>query len=121
MTIINHPFLLKLEYSIENYDYIGFIMEYCPGGELFYHLKRVKRMQENWARFYITEIALGIQYLHKKFTIYRDLKPENIFIDINGHVRIGDFGLCKLEMNKKLQAHSFCGSPEYMAPEMLLK
>lgn len=121
MTEVNNNFILKLEYAIENADYIGFVMEYCAGGELFYHLRRIKRMSENQARFYITEIALGIQYLHEKYTIYRDLKPENIFMDIDGHIRIGDMGLCKPDMNVNQFAHSFCGSPEYMAPEMLLK
>lgn len=116
MTQIAHPFLLKLEYAFESNYFIGFVMEYCAGGELFYHLRRIKRMTEDQARFYFTEICLGIQYLHEKYIIYRDIKPENIFLDIDGHVRIGDFGLSKPQMDENEFAYSFCGSPEYMAP-----
>lgn len=96
-------------------------MEFCPGGELFYHLRRLKRLPEASARIYFIELCLGIRYLHKNNIIYRDIKPENILLDIDGHLKIADFGLAKPEMDKLGLAHSFCGSPEYMAPEMLLK
>lgn len=96
-------------------------MEFCAGGELFYHLKRLKRMSENEARVYFLELCLGIKHLHEKFIVYRDIKPENILLDINGHIKIADFGLAKPDMNIHRRAHSFCGSPEYMAPEMLQK
>ncbi|EAR98561.2 Serine/Threonine kinase domain protein (macronuclear) [Tetrahymena thermophila SB210] len=121
MASIAHPFLLKLEYSFESKSYLGFCMEYCAGGELFYHLRRIKRMSEEMARFYFVEICLGIDYLHKRHIIYRDIKPENILLDLDGHVRIGDFGLSKPDMDINEHAYSFCGSPEYMAPEMLMK
>lgn len=67
MASIAHPFLLKLEYAIESPTYLGFTMEYCAGGELFYHLRRIKRMNEDMARFYFAEICLGIDYLHKRY------------------------------------------------------
>jgi len=121
MTLLKHPFLLKLEYAFESRNYLGFAMEYCSGGELFYHLRRIKRMTEEQARFYFTEICLGIEYLHDRFIIYRDIKPENILLDLDGHVRIGDFGLSKPDMDTNDFAYSFCGSPEYMAPGLFLK
>jgi serum/glucocorticoid-regulated kinase 2 len=78
-------------------------------------------MTEDQARFYFTQICLGIDYLHQRFIIYRDIKPENILLDIDGNARVGDFGLSKPDMDQNEFAYSFCGSPEYMAPEMLLK
>jgi serine/threonine protein kinase len=94
-------------------------MDFCPGGELFYHLHNIGRLSEDQAKFYIAEILSGIEYLHGKDIVYRDLKPENILLDIDGHVRITDFGLSKEEIGPKDQSYSFCGSPEYMSPEML--
>lgn len=67
MTSILHPFLLKVEYIFESKSYLGFVMEYCAGGELFYHLRRIKRMEEEMAKFYFIEICLGIDYLHKRY------------------------------------------------------
>ncbi|EGR31282.1 protein kinase domain protein, partial [Ichthyophthirius multifiliis] len=121
INILGLPFLLKVEFCFENKHFLGFIMEYCPGGELFYHLRKIKRMNEYMAKFYFVEICQGIQFLHQKNIIYRDIKPENILLDIEGHICIGDFGLSKPNMDKNQFAYSFCGSPEYMAPEMLLK
>lgn len=72
----------------------------CPGGELFYLLKRVKRMNEADARFYFTEILYGLQYLHEKGIVYRDLKPENLLIGEDGHIKIADFGLSKTGMTR---------------------
>ena len=94
-------------------------MDFCPGGELFYHLHNIGRLNEDQARFYIAEILSGIEYLHSKDIVYRDLKPENILLDIDGHVRITDFGLSKEAIGPRDQSYSFCGSPEYMSPEML--
>lgn len=78
-------------------------------------------MSEQEAFFYFAEICLGMKNLHDNNIIYRDIKPENILIDFDGHVRIADFGLSKPGMVEEEIAYSFCGSPEYMAPEMLLK
>lgn len=94
-------------------------MDFCPGGELFYHLHNIGRLSEDQARFYVAEILSGIEYLHSMNIAYRDLKPENILLDIDGHVRITDFGLSKEGIGEKVQSYSFCGSPEYMSPEML--
>ncbi len=85
-------------------------------------MKKVKKMTEAQAKFYFLEILIGLDYIHQKNIVYRDLKPENLLIAVDGHVKIADFGLAKplLHSNRKV-AYSFCGSPEYMAPEMLLK
>lgn len=121
MTVLDHPFIIKLEYSFESKNFIVFVLEFCSGGELFVKLRSVKQMTEEQARFYFSEICLAMFYLHSLSVVYRDLKPENIMIDIDGHIRMGDFGLSKPNMTEEDYAYSFCGSPEYMAPEMILK
>jgi serum/glucocorticoid-regulated kinase 2 len=93
----------------------------CPGGELFYYLKSVKRMSEEEARFYFIEILYGLMYLHQQNIIYRDLKPENLLINHDGHVKIADFGLSKVGLEAREVTYSFCGSTEYMPPEMIQK
>lgn len=93
-------------------------MDICTGGEIFFHLSKFKRFPEELAKFYFCEILLGIEYLHSLNIVYRDLKPENILIDIDGHVKIADFGLAKI-IPRLNMSYSFCGSPEYMSPEML--
>jgi len=93
-------------------------MDICTGGEIFFHLSNFKRFPEQLAKFYFIEILLGLEYLHSKDFIYRDIKPENILIDIEGHVKIADFGLAK-HIPSRQKSYSFCGSPEYMSPEML--
>ncbi|CAD8173792.1 unnamed protein product [Paramecium octaurelia] len=121
MTLLNSPFLLHLSYAFESRQFVVFVLEFCQGGELFYQLKQIKRMSEEQACFYIAEICLGLHEIHSMNILYRDIKPENILMDIEGHVRIADFGLSKPEISRDEKAYSFCGSPEYMAPEMLLK
>ena len=110
-----------MEAAFETAKFIVFVLDFCSGGELFFLLRKIKRMNEQQAAFYFAEICLGMFYLHKKRIIYRDIKPENILLDCEGHIRIADFGLSKPNMNELDVAYSFCGSPEYMAPEMLLK
>lgn len=93
-------------------------MDLCTGGEIFFHLNKHRLFKEEIARFYFSEILIGLDYLHSKNVVYRDIKPENILIDIDGHIRIADFGLSKI-IPKRQRSYSFCGSPEYMSPEML--
>ena len=118
MEEMDHPFIVKLYWAFQSKDELYLVMDLCTGGEIFYHLSQFKRFPEDLARFYFTEIILGLEYLHSKGIMYRDLKPENILLDIDGHIRIADFGLCK-KLEEGLFSYSFCGSPEYMSPEML--
>jgi serum/glucocorticoid-regulated kinase 2 len=94
------------------------VIDLCTGGEIFFHLGKVAKFSEEHAKFYFAELLLGLEYLHAKDIVYRDIKPENILIDIDGHVKIADFGLSKI-IHKKEKSYSFCGSPEYMCPEIL--
>ena len=86
-------------------------MEFCSGGDLFTHLKIVKNLNENDARIYFIQICLAISYLHHNKIVYRDLKPENVLLDLNGNLKIADFGLSKTLYKDNL-AYSFCGSSE---------
>lgn len=89
-------------------------------GELFYLLRRSKKFPEEVAKFYASEILLAIEYLHARNIIYRDLKPENILLDQHGHIKITDFGLSKVCNSDKQVTYSICGTPEYVAPEVML-
>ncbi|CAD8097544.1 unnamed protein product [Paramecium primaurelia] len=111
-------FTSKIEFVFETKNWIIFGIDYCPGGEMFSYMKRVQQMTESQARFYIIEVCLALGFLHHQQIIYRDLKPENVLIDITGHIQLADFGLARPNMQPEQNAYSFCGSPEYMAPEM---
>ncbi|CAD8201647.1 unnamed protein product [Paramecium octaurelia] len=119
MEHLNSQYLAKLFYSFETKFYLVFVMEYCAGGELFYHLRKWKRLPEALAKQYFIQVCLAINELHKFGIVYRDIKPENILLDLDGYIRLSDFGLSKPNMNRDETAYSFCGSPEYMSPEML--
>jgi len=95
-------------------------LEFCSGGELFNLLLKKKKFTEEQTRFYAAQIVLSMEYLHAKDIIYRDLKPENVLIDNYGYIRITDFGLSKRGAIGE-DAHSVCGTPEYLAPEILFK
>eukprot|EP00826_Nyctotherus_ovalis_P001611 TRINITY_DN10269_c0_g13_i1.p1 TRINITY_DN10269_c0_g13~~TRINITY_DN10269_c0_g13_i1.p1 ORF type:complete len:701 (-),score=112.04 TRINITY_DN10269_c0_g13_i1:759-2861(-) len=119
MASLDHPFIVKLHWSFQSRKRLHFVMDFCAGGELFYHLHNVGRLSEVQAKFYFAEVLLGIEYVHARGIVYRDLKPENILLDIDGHVCLADFGLSKDGMNLNNVTNSFCGSPEYMSPEVL--
>ena len=117
---IDYPFIAQLFYAFQNKEKLYMITEYMPGGEMFYHLHKEEYFKESKAKFYICEIILAIEHLHKNNIIYRDLKPENILLDENGHIKLTDFGLSKIvnDINKD-RTFTICGTPEYVAPEVL--
>jgi serine/threonine protein kinase len=117
---VRHPFIVGLNYAFQTEEKLYFVLDYCAGGELFFHLGKVQRFPEPRARFYAAEITLAIEYVHDLGIIYRDLKPENVLLDSNGHIRLTDFGLSKEGIQDDFSgANSFCGTPEYLAPEIL--
>mmetsp|Transcript_4505 Transcript_4505/g.6376 ORF Transcript_4505/g.6376 Transcript_4505/m.6376 type:complete len:701 (-) Transcript_4505:13-2115(-) len=120
LSILNHTFIMKLYYAFQTEDKLYLVLDYCAGGELFFHLSRLRRFPEDMTRFYTAELLLAIGHLHKRGIIYRDLKPENVLLDSEGHVKLGDFGLAKDKIEHPYKgATSLCGTPEYMAPEIL--
>lgn len=117
---LKHPNLIQLQYSFQSRSKIYFLLEFMKGGELFFHLKKVKKFSEEQAKFFVGCISLALDFLHKNKFIYRDLKPENILLDQRGYVKLADFGLSKYLSDGNF-ADTFCGTPEYMAPEMILQ
>ncbi|MGH0151711.1 UNVERIFIED_CONTAM: hypothetical protein FKN15_020703 [Acipenser sinensis] len=118
---LKHPFLVGLHFSFQTTDKLYFVLDYVNGGELFYHLQRDRVFLEPRARFYAAEIASALGYLHSLHIVYRDLKPENILLDSQGHIVLTDFGLCKEGVDPNSTTSTFCGTPEYLAPEVLQK
>ena len=116
----NCPFILKLHYSFQTHDNLYMILDYCPIGDLSYQIE-LNLLEEEEAKFYIAELILAIEYLHQHDIIYRDLKPENILIGSDGHIKLADFGLAKENVTSDNPNKTFCGSPQYLSPEMLSK
>lgn len=115
---VNHPFLVGLAYAFQTSNKLYFIMQFMRGGELFQHLSNAKKFSEKQAKFYAMQIALGLGHLHSKDFIYRDLKLENVLMDDNGNVSLTDFGMAKIVRDGEI-ARTFCGTAEYLAPEVL--
>lgn len=118
---VKHPFIVELVYAFQTDGKLYLILEYLSGGELFMHLEREGIFLEDTTCFYLSEIILALGHLHKLGIIYRDLKPENILLDAQGHVKLTDFGLCKEHIQEGIVTHTFCGTIEYMAPEILTR
>merc|ERR1711865_611409 len=113
--------IVSLNYAFQTPKKLYMVLEYCAGGELFFHLSRAGRFSEGRCKFYASEILLGLEYLHSLDIIYRDLKPENLLLDSEGHAKITDFGLSKEGISDNVSARTMCGTPEYLAPEILDK
>ncbi|KAF2763684.1 Pkinase-domain-containing protein [Teratosphaeria nubilosa] len=116
---INNPFIVPLKFSFQSPEKLYLVLAFVNGGELFHHLQREQRFDINRSRFYAAELLCALECLHGFGVIYRDLKPENILLDYVGHIALCDFGLCKLDMKDEDKTNTFCGTPEYLAPELL--
>ncbi|OBZ71365.1 Serine/threonine-protein kinase gad8 [Grifola frondosa] len=116
---VNNPFIVPLKFSFQSEQKLYLVLAFVNGGELFHHLQREQRFNEERSRFYSAELLLALEHLHELDVVYRDLKPENILLDYTGHIALCDFGLCKLNMKDSDTTNTFCGTPEYLAPEIL--
>ena len=119
LSYTKHPFIVSLNFAFQTREKLFMILDYCPGGDLAKVLSKEKRLSEQRAKIYISEILLAIQDLHKRDIIFRDLKPDNVVLDHEGHANLTDFGLSKEGVLDNISANSFCGSIAYLAPEML--
>lgn len=117
---VDNPFIVPLKFSFQSPEKLYLVLAFINGGELFHHLQREGRFDLSRSRFYTAELLCALEALHDLNVIYRDLKPENILLDYQGHIALCDFGLCKLNMKDQEKTSTFCGTPEYLAPELLL-
>ncbi|KDO23970.1 AGC/AKT protein kinase [Saprolegnia parasitica CBS 223.65] len=116
----SHPFVIRMDGAFETPTHYHFVLEYCPGGDMYSLLEATPQMPEARVIFYTSSIVSALVYLHHSHVAYRDLKPENILLDAKGYVRLADFGLAKQAVSPSDTTYSFCGSVDYMAPEVIL-
>lgn len=116
---VHHPFIVSLKCAFQAPGKLYLVTDFCSGGELFFWLKRERIFSQARARLYAAELVLALGHLHSLDIVYRDLKPENILLDAEGHVKLTDFGLSKMDVSgagPEGGTMTFCGTPEYLAP-----
>jgi len=117
---ISHPFIAKLRYAFQNAEKLYMVMDYYSGGSMYFHLCQERHFKPHVVKFWAQELLLALAHLHDNNILYRDMKLENILMDSQGHVAVTDFGLAKMGVFAD-EAKSVCGTPVYLAPEMLLR
>lgn len=117
--MVNHPFVVRLDFAFQTRDKLYMALEYCPGGELFFYLNQIGRFKEDAVKFYAANILLGLEHLHACDILYRDLKPENILVCSDGYTKLTDFGLSLERSQEGQKCTSICGTAEYLSPEIL--
>ena len=120
MKKLNHPNITKILELFEDKEYILIIMEYINGGNLFSFLKKHRKVSEKTAKLLYRQIILGIKYMHQQGIVHRDIKLENILIDLNNNIKICDFGIGRVLSSPEQPLFDQCGTPMYIAPEILL-